>query len=60
MARASYQSVDNIRIGNKPTSLRLIRTNSKSVMVCPSDLSLKRTLHSVPARERKPLLSLHY
>ena len=35
MARASYQKIDNIRIGgNKPVSVKLVKKNNKSVTVC--------------------------
>lgn len=36
MARASYQRIDNIRIGKKPATVTLVKSNHKSVTVCPT------------------------
>lgn len=34
MARASYQHIDNIRIGKGPVSISLVKKNHKKIKVC--------------------------
>lgn len=36
MTRASYQRIDNIRIGKKPATVALVKANHTTVTVCPT------------------------
>lgn len=61
MARASYQKIDNIRIGKKPVSVKLVKKNHKPVTVClpPLDTPPLRVVDERPqARPYRPVLHL--
>lgn len=62
MARASYQRVDNIRIGKKPVSVKLIKSNHKTATVCPTPSQLDtpplRVVDDRPTRPYRPMLHL--
>jgi hypothetical protein len=56
MARASYQKIDNIRLGTKPVNVKLHKKNNKSVTVCLAPPNF----HNTPKREGRPVLHLKY
>lgn len=61
MARASYQRIDNIRIGKKPVSVKLVKKNHKTVTVCPMpslDTPPLRVVDERPHRPYRPMLHL--
>lgn len=45
MARASYQRIDNIRIGTKPVNVKLVKKSHKSVTVCPTPSVIQPPSH---------------
>lgn len=56
MARASYQRIDNIRIGKKPATVKLVKANHKSVTVCPTPSVIQPPSHK--NGPYKPILHL--
>jgi hypothetical protein len=63
MARASYQRIDNIRIGNKPVRVKLVKKNHKTVTVCPTPSQLdtpplRVVREDTPERPYRPMLRL--
>lgn len=56
MARASYQKIDNIRIGTKPVSVKLVKKNHKTVTVCPKPSHVQQP--SLKTGPYKPILHL--
>lgn len=57
MARASYQRIDNIRIGKKPATVELVKANHKPVTVCPTP-SLRVVRDTDIHRPYRPMLHL--
>lgn len=61
MARASYQRIDNIRIGTKPVTVKLVKANHTSIEVCPTPSqapSLRVVREDDRPRPYRPMLRL--